>query len=213
MKKIFLLASLFFVFNAIAQDDMPDSRKKTEAIKRVAQKEIKNDLSSFTMAGISEGVVLDKLTKIPITNSGPTFMSFEGDNLKATVTTGPFNPAKHKLFYDDADTKKYLVKIDRKTYYGGYPNVPKTKINNITLIIGKDTLAIPPIAYADLYNLNFSYGDKAGNKRSTNGIYRSKDGHRTYLYLFSKDNTGSYEVTFVFQDKVFMRRVLDWGFM
>lgn len=209
-----LFAALFAGCTAIAQDDdIPESRRKNEAIAKVAQKEIKNDLSSFSMAGISEGIALDKLSKIPITNSGPTFMIFEGDNYKATVTTGPFEPAKHKLQYDDADTKKYLVKIDRKPYYGGYPNMPKTQINNITLLVGKDTMKIPPTAYADLYNLQFSYGDKAGNQRSTNGIYRSKDGHWTYLYLFSKDKTGSYEVTFVFRDKVFMRRVLDWGFM
>ena len=197
----------------MAQDDMPDTRRKTEGVARLPQKEIKNDLAGFTMAGISEGVALDKLPKIPITNAGPEFMTFEGDNIKATVTTGAFDATKHKLLYDDADTKKYLIKIDKKTYYGGYPNMPKTQISKISFMIGKDTVVIPPAAYADLYNLNFSYGDKAGNQRSRNGIYKAKDGHTLYFYLFSKDNTGSYEVTFIIRDKTFVRRVLDWGFM
>ncbi len=80
-------------------------------------------------------------------------------------------------------------------------------------MIGKDTIDIPAAAYSDLYNLNLTYLDKSGTQRSANGIYRSKDGYRIYLYLFCKDNTGSYEVTWVLQDKKYLRRVVDYGFM
>ncbi len=76
----------------------------------------------------------------------------------------------------------------------------------------KDTVVIPPAAYADLYNLNFEYSDK-GTTRTTNAIYRSANPHRIYLYLFCKDNTGSYEVTWIIYDKKYVRRVLDYGFM
>lgn len=51
--------------------------------------------------------------------------------------------------------------------------------------MGKDTVAIPAAAYVDLYNLNFAYSDK-GTERTTNGIYRSANPHRIYLYLFVK---------------------------
>ena len=88
----------------------------------------------------------------------------------------------------------------------------KTYIGNITLTIGNDSVVIPPAAYADLYNLNLTYTDN-GTLRSRNGIYKSKDGHRIYLYLFCKDATGSYEVTWIIQDKKYLRRVLDYGFM
>ena len=84
--------------------------------------------------------------------------------------------------------------------------------NSISMIINRDTVAIPAIAYTDLCNLEFTYTDK-GVERTTDAVYKSKDGHRVYLYLFCKDNTGSYEVTWIIQDKKYMRRVLDYGFM
>ena len=210
MKKILLLVLIASGTCCLAQskDDMTDTRKKNEGFKKIPQKEIRADLASFTMAGIDESVAKGDITKIPFSSVGPDFMTFEGGNIKATVTTAPFVPSKHKLDYDE----KYLIKIDRKTYYGDYGSVPKRYVSNVTVIIDKDTVAIPATAYFDLYNLNLSYSEK-GKQLSTNGIYKSKDGHRIYLYLFSKDNSGSYEVTWVIQDKQFMRRVLDYGFM
>jgi hypothetical protein len=135
-------------------------------------------------------------------------MKFEGDGIKAIIKTAPFDAAKHKLDYDE----KYLIKIDRKTYYGGYGFIPKTYISNVVLTIGSDTVAIPPAAYSDLYNVNLTYMDK-GVQRTANGIYRSKDMHKIYLYLFCRDNTGNYEVTWIIQDKKYFRRVIDYGFL
>src|SRR5436189_246234 len=83
---------------------------------------------------------------------------------------------KDILDYDE----KYLIKIDRKTYYGGFGFMPKTSVSQIILTIGKDTIVIPPAAYSDLHNLNLTYNDK-GTQRTANGIYRSKDGHKLYL--------------------------------
>ena len=80
------------------------------------------------------------------------------------------------------------------------------------MIIDNDTVLIPPIAYSDLFNLNFTYSDK-GVERTTDAIYISKDRHNVYLYLFSRDNTGSYEVTWIIQDKKYLRRVLDYDLM
>ena len=54
-------------------------------------------------------------------------MNFEGDDVKASVKLSPFDAAKHKLDYDE----KYLIRIDKKTYYGNYGNVPKTFISKI----------------------------------------------------------------------------------
>ena len=90
--------------------------------------------------------------------------------------------------------------------------MPVRNISSIIMTIDNDTINIPAIAYSDLYNVNFTYSDK-GTQRSRNGIYRSKDGHKVYLYIFSKDNTGNYEVTWIMQDKKYWRRVLDYDFM
>ena len=149
------------------------------------------------------------LTKFGFCANAPlSTVLFSTSPIKAFVKLSPFDVGKHKLDYDE----KYLIRIDKKTYYGDYGNLPKTFISRVIVTIGNDTVAIPAAAYFDLYNLNLTYTEQ-GTLRSRNGIYKSKDGHRIYVYLFCKDATGSYEVTWIIQDKQYMRRVLDYGFM
>ena len=210
MKIFFLFLTVFFTFSCLAQRfyDYQDTRKKNESFAKLPKAEVRADLSTFTLSGIDEAVGKEELKKIPFTNFGADYMNFVGDDVKVSIKLSPFDVAKHKLEYDE----KYLIKIDKKPYYGNYGNVPGTFISKIIVTIGGDTVAIPPVAYFDLYNLNFTYTDQ-GTLKSRNGIYKSKDGHRMYIYIFCKDATGSYEVTWIIQDKVYARRVLDYGFM
>ena len=210
MKIFFLSLWILYCFPCCAQRfyEYQDTRKKNESFSKLPKTEIRVDLATFTLSGIDEAVGKEELTKIPFINFGSGYMNFEGDDIKASVKLSPFDAGKHKLDYDE----KYLIRIDRKTYYGNYGNIPKTFISKIILTVGSDSVTIPAAAYSDLYNLNLTYTEK-GTLRSRNGIYTSKDGHRIYIYLFCKDATGSYEVTWVVQDKKYLRRVLDYGFM
>lgn len=203
------IATIFFSSFCNAQnDDMPDSRRKTESFARFHYQGMRADLATFTLAGISESVGALPLKKINYSSLTNNAITFDGDGIKAKVEIAPFDPKKYKLNFDE----KYLIRIDRRPYYGGYPSVPTTYISKVSLIIDNDTVLIPSIAYADLFNLHFTYPDK-GVERTTDAIYISKDGHNVYLYLFSKDNTGSYEVTWIIQDKKYLRRVLDYDLM
>lgn len=197
-------------YAGISQGDTEyqDTRRKTESFAKVREPEIRKDLATFTLSGIPESVAKEEFKKIPFTSFGTDSMKFEGDGIKVIVYTRAFEESKHKLMYDE----KWLVRIDKKTYYGGYPAKPFKEISSIILTIDDDSVQIPAAAFGDLYNLNFTYMDK-GINRSRNGIYRSKDGTRIYLYLFSKDNTGSYEITWVIQGKKYLRRVLDYNIM
>ncbi len=209
--KLFLIAiGILCGVTCIAQRELSyqDTRRKNESFVKFPKGEIRGDLSAFTLSGIGESVGKEDYKKIPFTSSSSDYMTFEGEGIKATITTLPFDAAKHKFIYDE----KYITKIDKKTYYGGYGSMPFRYVSKIIMIIGKDSIDIPATAYSDLYNVNFTYNDK-GVQRSRNGIYRSKDGHNIYLYIFSKDNTGSYEVTWIIQDKKYFRRVLDYDFM
>ena len=207
-----LLIAVLFSFLAKAQnDDHQDARKKTESFSRLQPKDLRADVATFALAGISESIGTLPLKKITYKSFSSDSMAFEGDGVKLTVKTARFDPSKHKLSYDFDD--KYLVRIDKKAYYGDYGKVPKTYISSVTMTIGNDTVFIPPAAYGDLYNLNFTYTDKGGVRRTTNAIYQSGDGNRYYVYLFCKNNSGSYEVTWIIQDKKYLRRVLDYGFM
>jgi hypothetical protein len=204
---IFISLSLLLSIVCKAQD-FTDIRRKTESFSKLQPREVRADVATFALAGISESVNTVQLPKIPYTSFSKDSMLISGEGIKAIVKISPFDAAKHKLSYDE----KYLVRIDKRPYYGDYGNVPKTSISDVIVILGNDTVAIPPAAYSDLHNLNFTYLDK-GVQRTTDAIYRSKDGRRIYVYLFSKDNTGSYEVTWIIQDGKYLRRVLDYGFM
>lgn len=206
---ILILAGISSNAQAPVDDDMPDTRNKRESFARLPKDDVRADIATFAMGGIDESIGKAPLKKILITNTAANTMTFEGESIKVFVTTIPFDEKKHKLDYDE----KYLIKIDKRTYYGGYPKLPKTQVTNISLVMGKDTIAIPPAAYTDLFNLNLTYKDKTGKERSTNGIYLSKMDNRVYIYLFSKDESGSYEVTFVIHARKYVRRVLDYDFM
>lgn len=208
--KPYLFLSLIFLssISRAQNDDMTDTRRKTESFARFHYGTLRADLATFTIAGLSESVNTTPLQKIDYTSLSNDSIAFEGDGIKATVRIASFDPSKHKLQYDE----KYLIKIDRRSFYGNYGNVPRTSISHVSVVVGKDTVAIPAIAYSDLYNLNFTYSDK-GVQRTRDAVYKSKDGHTIYLYLFSKDETGSYEVTWIIQDKKYLRRVLDYGIM
>lgn len=203
-------AAMFFVAQTLAQNpDMPDSRRKTESFERFHTPDIRAELATFTLAGIGEGAPTTPLVKVPYSSIGEDSIVFEGSGIKAEVKTAPFDPAKRKLNYDD----KYLVRIDRRPYYGGdYGKVPKTEISNVTVIIRGDTVVIPPTAYSDLFNLNFTYLDK-GVERTTDAVYISQVGQRVYLYLYSRSQKGSYEVTWIIQDRRYLRRILDYDIM
>ncbi len=209
--KLFIAAA--FVLSSITciaqrELDYQDTRRRTESFAKFPKGDIRSDLAAFTLSGISESVGKEDYKKIPFTAFSADYMTFEGDGIKATITTMPFDASKHKLLYDE----KYLIRIDKKPYYGGYGSMPARYISSIVITVDNDTVTIPPTAYFDLYNVNFTYNDK-GVQRSRNGIYRSKDGHSIYVYIFSKDNTGNYEVTWIIQDKTYFRRVLDYDFM
>lgn len=213
MRRILLLTSLLYVSNiSIAQtDDLPDYRSKRDLFARITDKGIRNDLASFTMAGIDESIGKPQLKTIPIAEYTVNSLSFAENNIQVTITTAPFFASKHKLAFYDLE-KKYLVKIDYRGYFGDYYKVPQTIIKNIIVLIDKDTVTIPATEYADLYNpvLTFTEG---GNEKSNNHVYISANGHRVYIYMLKQEAGGSYEVTWIIQDKKYLKRVVDFGFL
>lgn len=202
---------LFFVFiNCFSQDDNPDYRSKRDNFSKLTEKDIRSDVATFSMAGIDESVGKNKLQSVPITNYTANSITFDNDDVFVKITAEPFDPSKHKMGYYD----KFLGKIDNKAYYGSYGTVPKTQIQSITVVIDQDTVAIPSTAYVDLYNPDFAYTDAStGQVKSHNNVLLSSDKHKLYIYMLSQDTNGSYEVTWVIQDKKYLRRVVDFGLL
>jgi hypothetical protein len=207
MRIIFLVALIVFNNFCFGQD-RPDFRSKKELFTRIPEKDIRADIASYSMGGMDESVGKLPLKTVPISASGSDFISFADNNLQVRVTSAPFDPKKHKLTYDD----KYLIKIDNKGYFGDYGKIPKTTVDQVTVIIGRDTVVVPPAACTDLANPVFSFME-GGVQKSQNKVFLSADGRKIYVYMLKPEAGGSYEVTWVIQDKKYLRRVVDFGFL
>lgn len=210
MKK--LLVALFAITATVglqAQDDHPDYRSKKEFFTRIQEKDIRSDISTYSMAGIDEGVGKLPLKTLPVTDKGNNFISFNGHGITVTITTAPFDGTKHKLGYYDT---KYLVKIDNKPFFGDYGKVPKTQIEKVSVTIDGDSVSIPSTAWFDLYN-PILYINEGGASKTNNKVLLSADGRKVYIYMLKQEAGGSYEVTWVIQDKKYLKRVVDFGFL
>ena len=190
------------------QPDIPDYRSKKDNFVKVREKDIRADLSTFTLAGIDEMIGRTPLKKIEPTDYSSQSMRMDGEGISVLIESKPFVKTAHKLMLYD---EKYLIKINNKPFYGSFGATPQRTISNIQVLIKGDTIAIPPVAYQDLHNPVFYYRDASGENRSLNGIFYSEDGRKIYIYFLNRlDNNQSYEVTWVIQDNVYLRRVLDF---
>lgn len=210
MKRLIAFFAFFQLYTvAQAQEkNYPDYRNKKESFTKVSDKPMRTDLASFTVGGIEESIGKLPLRKLSPTGYSQNAMSFKSDEIQVAVTLGPFDPKGRKMQL----VEENLVKINGKPFYGSYGETPRTEIKSVIVTMGKDTVVIPPAAYADLYNMNFTYRDKSGTERTANAVYFSPDKKRIYIYLLSRDKTGSYEVTWVIENRQYLRRVLDYGF-
>jgi hypothetical protein len=211
MRLCFLIVFINLVVVSFAQDDLPDYRSKREFFTRIMEKDIRSDIASFSMGGIEESVGKLPLATIPIVFYGKDSMTFAANDIKVIIKAADFEPAKHKLNYYDPE-KTHLVRIDGKPYYGDYGKVPKTTVQRVTVIIDRDTINVPPAACTDLANPVFTFNDR-GVAKSQNKVFLSADGRKIYVYMLKPETGGSYEATWVIQDKKYVKRVVDFGFL
>jgi hypothetical protein len=196
-------------FSFAQDDDIPDYRSKRDNFLKMQEKDIRADLSQFTFGGIGESLTKHRLDTLPLIGAQNDAIIFSGDTASVQITTGSFDPTKHKVtWYDD----KYAVKLDNHAFWGTENTVPKHTITSVVAIIGLDTVVVPPAAFVDLYQPHLFYIDAKGNKKTYCNVYMSADRRRYYIYMVNGDGAGRYEVTWVIQDKHYLRRVIDWGF-
>jgi hypothetical protein len=209
MRNLICLVLAMSGLSVMAQDlDYPDFRQKKDNFSKIAEKDIRADVASFALAGVDESIGKAPLTSIPVVDYGPNFMKYADDKIQVIIKTGFFLGSKHKLMMQEG----HLLRIDGKPYYGGiYGQPPHTTIESITVVVGTDTVAIPPTAYFDLYDTKFSFNEN-GATRSRNGVFPSNDKHTFYIYMLNIDNKGV-EYTWVIRDKQYLRRVVDYGFL
>ena len=207
--RLLLALATVVSLTAKGQDlDYPDYRSKKDNFSKVSEKDIRADLASFALAGVDESIGKAQLNSVSVKDVSGNTMTFDDGKIQVTIRTGVFFPSKHKMMY----MEKHLVRIDNHPYYGGtYGEAPQTTIESITVVVGRDTVALPPAAYSDLYDPQFSF-NQSGSTRSRNGVFLSNDKHTFYIYMLNINGGGS-EFTWVIRDKQFLRRVVDFGFL
>jgi hypothetical protein len=210
-----LLTILFASSSCFCQErDFPDYRSKKEIFARIQEKDVRSDLACFTFGGIDESVGRGKLPGLPVTHYGPKELFFAGKSnnidIQVKITGGIFDESAHKYTYYN---KLHLVKIDGRPFYGSYDELPETTIQSVVVVINKDTVVIPATAYNDLFNPEFTYMDKSGVVKSMNNVYLSPDKRTFYIYMLNRKPKANYEVTWVIQDRKYIRRVVDFGFL
>ena len=209
MRIILSLVFCCIINISFAQDDIPDYKPKHDNFLKMQEKDIRSDLAQFTFGGISESLTKHKLDAIPIESVNSNTIIFSNDTVIVQITTGAFDATKHKVtWYDD----KYAVKLDNKAFWGTDNTIPKHTITSVAAIIESDTVFLPAAAFADLYEPKLFYTDDKGNKKTFCNVYKSPDKRKYYIYMVNGDGAGRYEVTWVIQDKKYLRRVVDWGF-
>lgn len=209
MRYLFSFLLLCSAIAAVAQDlDYPDFRSKKDNFSKVHDTPLRNDLASFVLSGVDESIGKATLNTLPVKDYGNNFMSFEGNTIQVTIRTGVFDPSKYKINRQET----HVLKINGHPYYGGnYGDLPKTTIQSVTVLIGKDTVAIPKEAYSDLFEPRFSY-NQSGSTKTKNSVYLSADKSRIYIYMLNPESGGT-EYTWIIQDKAYLRRVVDFGFL
>lgn len=204
--RIFLPLLLLVSTICLAQDEeFRDFRNRKDNFNKISQKDVRADVATFTMAGIDESISKLPLKSVPVKSYGSNYMTFDDGNVQVTIKTGVFNESKHKIMLEE----KHVVKIDGKPYYGNYGQMPRLTIEDITVLVGKDTVAIPKTAYFDLYEPSFFYTDKDGTSKTRNGVFLSNDGSTIYIYMLNTNFKGN-EYTWVIRNKQFLRRVVDF---
>jgi hypothetical protein len=211
MQRIFcLFVMVNIAFLSFAQDeDIPTYHNKRESFSQMTEQNIKADLAMFTLAGVDESVGRQTtLASIPVTDYSNDFVQFSKDNLQVKIISGKFDQSKHKIQYYD----KYVARIDNKAFYGIDGVMPKKTIESIVTITSRDTINIPLVAFSDIYEPRFCGPDNAGEIKCNCRAYISNDKRRIYIYMLNSSGKGGYEVTWVLQDKQYLRRVIDYGF-
>jgi len=216
MRTVALMLTLLISASSFSQDErqFPDYRQKKENFSRLQEKDLRGDLACFTFGGMDESIGKGKLHSLTVTHYGPNDISFAGKYIKEDVQVkiigGTFDETKHKYTYYN---KLHLVKIDGKPYYGSYDEMPETTIESLVVLINKDTVQIPAAAYNDLFNPEFTYTDKSGVEKSMANVYLSEDKRTFYIYMINRKPKANYEVTWIIQDRKYLKRVVDFGFL
>src|SRR5436305_10238969 len=112
---LILFCSIIHFSFAQTDNDIPDYRSKKDNFLKMQEKDIRADLSQFTFVGIGESLIKHRLNSLALIGVKDDQIIFSNDTATVQITTGTFDPTKHKVtWYED----KYAVKLDNHAFFG-----------------------------------------------------------------------------------------------
>jgi len=213
MKSILLAFLSLIPFSLLAQQEMYEALWREEAkegFDHLPKGTLRKEIACFSSFGESEKNNSIKPGKTSVISSEKNQMTFKRENITVTIRRKSFDKSKYKIKKDE---NGYVAAINGKHLFGVDGGMPSTAIQSVQVIIDKDTLRLPPTAYTNLFEPSF-----CGVQVVEEGqwgcpqIYISADKKRIYIFSTHSDAAGAYEVTWVIQDKKYLRRVVDGGY-
>ncbi|MGX5817514.1 hypothetical protein ACWKWU_04915 [Chitinophaga lutea] len=190
--KIKWILLCFAALPAGAQDDHRDS------FSRIKDHTIKRELASFVATAELEGDV--KPLKV---RNGPSVNCKKGallqlDSFQVQIGHRKFDPTKHQITRKD----NLVQTIDGEHVWGRDGDLPMFHVSGLVVKNGDQAVRIPASALEALYEPNFCSA----------AIYSSGDGKRMYVYMMNGDGAGGYEVAWIFVNRKYFGRMVDYGF-
>ena len=186
---------LFLIISKLSFSQEYDFGKN---IDRIYIEEIKQFSNYFILNTEKSGKF--NLTNISCEHFNDSNITLSSTEFKVSISTIKFNSINHIIHQNDS--LQYLDKIDGKPFYNDYAvDTPKTEITKLKCWINNEQISIPLELYNDLYDPIMIY-EKGCFVRA----FSSPNLERHYVYVMGMND--GYEVTFIFDNGIFIDRLL-----
>lgn len=209
MKSLFLAILITASLFSIAQDEPGENN---EGFDKLPKGTIRKEIACFSSYGESEKNKSVTRGKTYISGYGKNQYTFKRFAISVTIKSQPFDKSKNKI---KRNSDGLIITINGKHVFGqDYDREPPTtSIQSVVVTFGADTLHLPKSAYADLFEPTLLHiTDCVDGLCDAPQIYISTDRKRYYIFTTHGDGAGAYEVTWIIQDKKYLRRVVDYGY-
>lgn len=142
-------------------------------------------------------------------------MIFQNGEVTVEMEIEPFKKSSHVVSYSNyPDSKtKYVYAIDHAPYWGHDGGVPTNQFKKLACRFGATTINLPQKALRGLYGHKYTgFGNDIKATEKYCSVYRTQDKKRYYLFMWFSDGAGAYEVTWIFENGKYLRRVVDTGY-
>jgi hypothetical protein len=135
------------------------------------------------------------------TSESANSIRFKKGAIEVNLSSSKFDKNKHKIkYYKDYPSQIEL--IDNKQYWGKDGGLPTSEYKNITIRKGKTKLALPQVAFNDLYEPTLYNSE----------VLYDEANEIIYIQTMNSDGAGTYYVIWKIEKGVYKGRLVAYNF-